>query len=71
MREPCDLTSNPSQVFYVIEGTLEVTIHQNSFLVGAGSQFIVPRGNHYAIRSAWSRASRLFFAHCKDTLASS
>lgn len=32
------------QVFYVIEGTVKVTIHMTSFICGAGGQFLIPRG---------------------------
>lgn len=55
---------NHCLVCYVIEGTFQITIHQNVFIVGTGSQFIVPRGNQYSIKSLWDKDGRLFFAHC-------
>lgn len=45
---------------------MEVTIHESTFIAGPNCQFIVPRGNHYSIKSAWKDGiSRLFFCHCK------
>lgn len=55
---------NHCLVCYVVEGTFQITIHQNVFIVGTGSQFIVPRGNQYSIKSLWDKDGRLFFAHC-------
>ena len=64
--KPSRNSSKHALVFYVIEGTLEVSIHKSSFIATTGTQFIVPRGNQYALKSVWEGESRLFFCHCKD-----
>ncbi|GAA5848563.1 hypothetical protein JCM8547_004552 [Rhodosporidiobolus lusitaniae] len=51
-----------SYVFYVIQGSVSVTIHRVRFTVGPGGTFFVPRGNHYAIQATSSREVKLFFA---------
>jgi len=57
-------SSNHCLICYVIEGSFQITIHQNVFIVGTGSQFIVPRGNQYNFKSLWDKDGRLFFSHC-------
>jgi len=37
------LISSP-QIFFVIEGVVEARIHANTYTVGAGGSFMVPRG---------------------------
>ena len=50
----------------VITGVLEVVVHRSSFIVYAGCQFFVPRGNQYEIRNASkSKTASVFFCHCK------
>lgn len=58
-------------VFFVISGTFQVTINSTTFIIGVGGQFIVPRGNHYQIKSVYDKEGKLHFCHCKDTAASS
>lgn len=57
-------------VFYVISGTFQVTVNSTTFIIGTGGQFIVPRGNHYQIKSVYDKEGKLHFCHCKDTSAS-
>lgn len=67
--KPSRNSAKHALVFYVISGTFQVTIHQSSFVIGTGGQFLVPRGNHYQIKSVYDQEGKLHFCHCKDTAA--
>ncbi|BFZ61111.1 mitotic fidelity of chromosome transmission-related protein [Saitoella coloradoensis] len=57
-------------IFAVFEGALEVRIHDTTFKVKKGGQFIVPRGNNYSFKNiSAAKTARLFFTHATDTLA--
>lgn len=61
-------SSKHALVFHVMQGSFKVTVHKETFVVGAGAHFIVPRGNQYALQSTWDDgASQLFFCHCRDS----
>ena len=51
------------QVFYVVAGTLEVTINKSTFSVKKGAHFFVPSENRFRLRntSARAAASLVFF----------
>ncbi len=60
-------SSRHALLFHVVRGAFEVTLHRQAFVVGAGCHFVVPRGNHYALRATWPAGdSELFFCHCRD-----
>lgn len=56
-------------VFCVVQGAFEVTVHETTFVIGPGGQFLVPRGNNYQINNVWDGDSKLHFCHCKDVSA--
>ncbi|GAO46408.1 hypothetical protein SAICODRAFT_92412 [Saitoella complicata NRRL Y-17804] len=57
-------------IFAVFEGVLEVRVHDTTFKVKKGGQFIVPRGNNYSFKNiSAAKTARLFFTHATDTLA--
>lgn len=68
--KPTKNSSRHALVFYVIMGSFRVEINQESFLIGAGGQFHVPRSNYYTITHVTPPEKgiegRLFFCHCKD-----
>ncbi|KAF9987713.1 Centromere protein C [Modicella reniformis] len=54
-----------SMVFYVVKGRVRVTIHKNSFEIGPGDRFMVPRGNQYMIENLSVKECTLFFGQNK------
>ncbi len=54
-------------VFYVINGSLQVTIDDHSFVIGTGGQFFIPRGCQYDIKNVNNGESKAHFCHCKDS----
>ena len=68
-QKPTKNSARHALVFYVITGSFRVEINKESFLIGPGGQFHVPRANHYTITHVTEDRSvegRLFFCHCKD-----
>ena len=67
-QKPTKNSSRHALVFYVISGSFRVEINRESFLIGPGGQFHVPRANPYTITHVSSGVveGRLFFCHCKD-----
>ena len=69
-QKPTKNSSRHALVFYVISGSFRVEINQESFLIGPGGQFHVPRANYYTITHVTPPEKgiegRLFFCHCKD-----
>lgn len=47
--------------FHVLYGTIQVTIHDFSFIASTGCQFIVPRGNQYELLNLSKKEARLVF----------
>lgn len=68
-QKPTKNSARHALVFYVITGSFRVEINRESFVLGPGGQFHVPRANHYTITHVTEDQSvegRLFFCHCKD-----
>ncbi|KAG6811434.1 hypothetical protein H0H92_007395 [Tricholoma furcatifolium] len=55
-------------VFIVLEGAVEVLIHQTSYAVSAGGVFAVPRGNYYSIRNISEKEAKVFFTQTRKVL---
>ncbi|KAJ6599652.1 Mif2/CENP-C like-domain-containing protein [Mycena sp. CBHHK59/15] len=62
---PCLLTLNPLQMFFVIEGTVCVTVGDNSFAFRSGGMFMVPRGITYSIENIMDSDAVLFFSQAR------
>ena len=68
-QKPTKNSARHALVFYVISGSFRIEIKRDSFLIGPGGQFHVPRANHYTITHVSADRNlegRLFFCHCKD-----
>jgi mannose-6-phosphate isomerase-like protein (cupin superfamily) len=68
-QKPTKNSARHALVFYVITGSFRIEINKESFVIGPGAQFHVPRANHYTITHITEDRSvegRLFFCHCKD-----
>ncbi|KAF9090656.1 hypothetical protein BGX23_005829 [Mortierella sp. AD031] len=64
-RKPVNSGSNSSMVFYVIQGLVQVNVHESQFVLSTGGRFLVPRGNTYSIVNLSSKESTLFFVQTK------
>ncbi|XP_065656548.1 centromere protein C isoform X8 [Hydra vulgaris] len=53
-------------MFFVLFGNLEVTIHETTFSVGPGVNFLVPQGNVYNIVNRSNMEARLIYMQVKD-----
>ncbi|KAH8674663.1 Mif2/CENP-C like-domain-containing protein [Tricladium varicosporioides] len=49
-------------VFFVYYGRVKVTVNDNTFRIGKGGMWQVPRGNFYSIENDYDNPARLFFA---------
>ena len=65
-QKPNKNSKDAVMMFLVMTGRVKVTIHRSTFTVGAGAQFIVPRGNQYKILNDGDEDSKLFFVHGKE-----
>ncbi len=52
-------------VFYVIDGTMEVSLSHNVFIVSRGSSFEIPMGNFYRFENRCDKPVKLFFVQSK------
>lgn len=58
-------------MFYVIAGAVRVELHRTSFVMAVGGQFLIPRGNAYAIENVSpTTTAKLFFAQARKITAS-
>ncbi|KAJ3298535.1 hypothetical protein HK104_010590 [Borealophlyctis nickersoniae] len=55
-----------AMIFVILSGQVEVTVHKNTFMIGTGSMFFVPRGNQYKVRNCGRGEARVFFCHAKE-----
>lgn len=64
-KKPSKGTKDNTYVFYVIEGAINLRIHQTSFILATGGMFLIPRGNNYYLENISQRPARLFFAQAR------
>ncbi|RDB22191.1 Centromere protein 3 [Hypsizygus marmoreus] len=64
-RKPSKSTKDNTYVFYVIEGAVNLKIHETSLVLATGAMFIVPRGNTYFIENISDRDAKLFFTQAR------
>ncbi|KAG5639050.1 hypothetical protein DXG03_003849 [Asterophora parasitica] len=53
-------------MFYVIEGAVNLKVHETSLVLATGAMFLVPRGNVYFIENISERDAKLFFAQARQ-----
>ena len=44
---PSHSSAEVQQIFYVIQGAVQVTVHRTSFIMAPGGSFLVPRGSFF------------------------
>ncbi|KAK0463561.1 Mif2/CENP-C like-domain-containing protein [Desarmillaria tabescens] len=57
-------------IFYIIEGAINLRIHETSMILCAGAMFMVPRGNAYFIENIAERDAKLFFSQAREDTSS-
>jgi len=64
-KKPSKGTKDNSYVFYIIDGTANVKIHNTTFVLGTGAMFVIPRGNTYSIENITDRDAKFFFTQAR------
>lgn len=61
------LTHRPTrlQIFYVVQGAVNVVVYQTNVIIATGGMFMVPRGNSYFIENIAERDAKLFFTQAR------
>ncbi|KAJ7193796.1 Mif2/CENP-C like-domain-containing protein [Mycena pura] len=64
-RKPSKPSKDNTFIFYVIEGAVNLKVHNTSLIVAAGGMFMIPRGNTYFIENIAERDAKLFFTQAR------
>ncbi|KAF9014255.1 Mif2/CENP-C like-domain-containing protein [Cyathus striatus] len=64
-KKPTKAAKDNTYIFYVIEGAVNLKIHESSLLIATGGMFMVPRGNTYLIENVGVRTAKLFFTQAR------
>ncbi|KAF8213564.1 Mif2/CENP-C like-domain-containing protein [Mycena galopus ATCC 62051] len=64
-RKPGKGTKDNTYIFFVVEGAVNVMIHDTSVVLATGGMFMVPRGNSYFIENIAERPAKLFFTQAR------
>ncbi|KAF5323949.1 hypothetical protein D9611_008281 [Ephemerocybe angulata] len=67
-RKPSKATKDNTYIFYVVEGAVNLKVHETSMVLSTGGMFMVPRGNTYFIENISQRDARLFFTQARKTM---
>ncbi|TEB18934.1 hypothetical protein FA13DRAFT_1744891 [Coprinellus micaceus] len=67
-RKPSKATKDNTYIFYVIEGAVNLKIHETSLVLSTGGMFMVPRGNMYFIENIGQRDAKIFFTQARKTM---
>ncbi|KAK0211255.1 Mif2/CENP-C like-domain-containing protein [Desarmillaria ectypa] len=69
-RKQSKRSKDNTYIFYIMEGAINLRIHETSMILCAGAMFMVPRGNAYFIENIAERDAKLFFSQAReDTLS--
>ncbi|KAF5365797.1 hypothetical protein D9615_010691 [Tricholomella constricta] len=69
-RKQTKRSKDNTYIFYVIEGAINLKVHNTSLVLATGAMFMVPRGNAYFIENISERDAKLFFAQGKKVAES-
>ncbi|THU87257.1 hypothetical protein K435DRAFT_730030 [Dendrothele bispora CBS 962.96] len=64
-KKPSKSAKDNTYIFYIIEGAINLRVHESSLLLCTGAMFMVPRGNQYYIENVGNRDARLFFTQAR------
>ncbi|KAJ3763713.1 Mif2/CENP-C like-domain-containing protein [Lentinula raphanica] len=65
-RKPTKTTKDNTYTFYLIQGAINLKIHETSSILCTGATFMVPRGNTYFIENIGDREAKLFFSQTRQ-----
>ncbi|KAJ3791284.1 Mif2/CENP-C like-domain-containing protein [Lentinula aff. detonsa] len=65
-RKPTKTTKDNTYTFYLIQGAINLKIHETSSILCTGAHFMVPRGNTYFIENIGDREAKLFFSQARQ-----
>ncbi|KAF7986575.1 hypothetical protein HWV62_26330 [Athelia sp. TMB] len=64
-RKPSKGTKDNTYIFYIIEGAVNLKVHETNMVLATGAMFIIPRGNTYFIENIGERDAKLFFTQAR------
>ncbi|KAK7038277.1 CENP-C-C domain-containing protein [Favolaschia claudopus] len=64
-RKPGKPSKDNTFIFLVIEGAVNLKVHETSLIVASGGMFMIPRGNTYFIENTADRNAKLFFTQAR------
>ncbi|PBK93241.1 hypothetical protein ARMGADRAFT_992935 [Armillaria gallica] len=69
-RKQSKRSKDNTYIFYIMEGAINLRIHETSMILCAGAMFMVPRGNAYFIENIAERDAKLFFSQAREDTSS-
>ncbi|KAG5337289.1 hypothetical protein C0989_009918 [Termitomyces sp. Mn162] len=67
-KKPSKQTKDNTYIFYIIEGAVNLRIHNSNFILATGAMFMIPRGNSYYIENICERTVKLFFTQARKVI---
>ncbi|KAG6905770.1 hypothetical protein DXG01_000837 [Tephrocybe rancida] len=68
VKKPTKQTKDNTYIFFVIEGAVNLRLHDSNLMLATGAMFLVPRGNSYYIENVSERTVRLFFTQARKVV---
>ncbi|KAK0496788.1 Mif2/CENP-C like-domain-containing protein [Armillaria luteobubalina] len=69
-RKQSKRSKDNTYIFYIMEGAINLRIHETSMILCSGAMFMVPRGNAYFIENIAERDAKLFFSQAREDTSS-
>lgn len=68
-RKSAKSVKDNTYIFHVIEGAVNVKIHDTAYIVAQGGSFMVPRGNVYFVENICETTAKLVFVQAREVTA--
>ncbi|KAJ3994242.1 Mif2/CENP-C like-domain-containing protein [Lentinula boryana] len=68
-RKSSKTVKDNTYIFHVVEGVVNVKIHDTAYIIAQGGSFMVPRGNIYFIENICERTTKLMFVQAREVTA--
>ncbi|KAJ3752040.1 Mif2/CENP-C like-domain-containing protein [Lentinula raphanica] len=68
-RKSSKTVKDNTYIFHVVEGAVNVKIHDTAYIIAQGGSFMVPRGNIYFIENICERTAKLMFVQAREITA--
>ncbi|KAK0196519.1 Mif2/CENP-C like-domain-containing protein [Armillaria mellea] len=69
-RKQSKRSKDNTYIFFIVEGAINLRIHETSMILCSGAMFMVPRGNAYFIENIAERDAKLFFSQAREDTSS-